>query len=213
MIQEFTPRKTDSINFDIKFLDYNFSDKENNTFQNVPMDRKIDENVMEHTLNIIPTGESFKLTERDIDFNFKKYIADFLKDNVKEADVFFNIFLTKDIVHDEKFVHENNCFVKLKGRLTTLSYFLAAEGRIKIPDTIVLNTVTNNLYKNSLPEAMNVVINDYVDNDVFYLICNNTDIDVGYKFYYHTDNDNKLYADIITVGNAKNQAVKLVIYP
>lgn len=139
------------------------------------------------------------LIKRDKNTNLKKLTADFLKKNVKEHDLFsnFQIDNTDDLVK------------KIGNKIQMVKNFIAVDGRIGQATDLVLNSYTHSLYSESILD-INIIINDYVDDDVFYIIRNNEVQDVGYKFYYF-ESVTDLYFDIIKVGSAEKQAYKFVL--
>ncbi len=151
------------------------------------------------SFGVVVRSMDVSLIKRDKNTNLKKLTADFLKKNVKEHDLFsnFQIDNTDDLVK------------KIGNKIQMVKNFIAVDGRIGQATDLVLNSYTHSLYSESILD-INIIINDYVDDDVFYIIRNNEVQDVGYKFYYF-ESVTDLYFDIIKVGSAEKQAYKFVL--
>ncbi len=146
------------------------------------------------------------LTERDTNYNYSLNVANYLKENVQP------------ISQLGQFVFDKEQQDKLIARIIMLKYFILSEGRYKMSDTLILNKTTferfETLFRANLSRLdMAIIVNEYIEDNTFYLISNNEIDKPGYKYVYHIDNDNKYYSDIIAVGSlAHKQAAKLVIY-
>jgi len=193
MVPEFTTKEVDNKTIEISYIDFMSTDNIN-------------------SLDSVKTFvKNIELTEVDniYDTDFERLAADYLNDNVIANNQFNKISiqgLAGEILKN-----------KIKLHLTFHSHYIASNGRIGKPNTFILNTETCNKYQNALDEFLvehdHVVINDFIPDNVIYLVCN-TEIDKpGYKFLYHNDIDNKLYYAFVGVGfYPERQASKFVIY-
>lgn len=173
------------------------------------------------SLNIKPVAQHLELTKvekKPIEHlaELQERIAYMLKETAKELDI-------------------------LKGSLTTNllngSFYIAANGRIGAGNTIILNyntsckAVLNNITINeqlhlcdsveigtNAKITLNIVINNFVEDDTIYLLRNNeTDkpienITPGFYYFFHEDVNGNLYDDVGKIGlMPEAQIIKLKI--
>jgi hypothetical protein len=180
MINELVSIKVDKIAVEEFYID--FSEQINNS---------ISTNVCTKVTN---------LSKAEKDTNFKKIIADYLNENIKEHPM-FGIFQIDHLDDLEK---------RIAMRIQIINNYIATDGRIGPATHTILNTKTNLRYgKHIYGKGLNIVINDYIDDDVFYIV-RSTKESPGYKFYY-CELGNDLYFDIAKIGSAEKQAYKFVL--
>lgn len=193
MIPEFTIIKTDSKNRTVSYVDCTTG----------PTDTLMEMKVC---------SQSIDLPEVPMDSDFKKLAADFLNDNIHEI-VEFPKFLSAGLSHYQYLSNHDDCIKrKIQLKLLMTCNYIGHKCRMGKPNTIVVNTATDGKYNECYERDMIIVINDYVPNDVFYML-RNVDIDQpGYKCFYTIEED-KLYLDIVGVGLSPDKtAAKFVIY-
>ena len=189
MINCLTNKEVDDINFNIMYIDYKHTPESTSNNVNVSLTRR---GFGEHTMSIEPYTKNITLTERKKE-NLYKYVCDYFN-NLKYTDLPFSKDKKLESVEDiEKF-------------LTACMYYIAAESRIKTPDYILMN---NKMYDKFQQTGLNTylyekeinfgVFKDLKDDDI--ILIANTNIDQpGYKFLYHTDENDILYYDIVELG-------------
>lgn len=181
MYRDFLKIKMDKmITQDKKDIGLSIINHHSNTLYVTTIDTSYKENSFLAELETIEI--THQLTPRELnEFNINKHVAEFLNDNV----------VTTEIPN-----------TKISVKIQLYSNLIAQQGRIGKSNTILLNDETfKNIYDicNSIDQK--VVINDYIEDNVIYLIRNNELYQPGYKYIFHVDlNNNQYYSDIIKVG-------------
>lgn len=187
-MEELTTHKSDKVLFDIIYLDFLYGEQE---------------------MSVKPFCKTVILGEVKSDSDSKKNVAEFLEARVKESTIF-----TKFVKSDFESADEMNR--KFHARVHMYSNYIATDGRHGPANTIVMNKDTNDAYfdGNLMVSDMKVVINEHITDDTLFLIHNSKDPhNPGYKYFYHTDNDGKMFDAIVEVGwFPEKQTAKLVIY-
>ena len=187
-MEELTTHKSDKVSFDIIYLDFQHGEQE---------------------MTMKPYCKTVIMGEVKPNSDPKKNVAEFLEARVKESTQ-FSKFVKSDFESADDMKH------KLQVRLRMCSYYIANDGRHGPANTIVMNKDTNDAYfdGNLMVSDMKVVINEHIINDTLFLIHNSKDAhNPGYKYFYHTDNDGKMFDAIVELGwFAEKQTAKLVIY-
>lgn len=189
---EFFSIECDTKKVEITYLDFDNDDTKPNSIEVLKL------------LKNIELGESLSGTNlKDLDME----AAQFLKDNIKES---------KDIPKFSKFgLSKSELTNRIDIRLSSLSDLIARTGRIGKANTIVANSKTLKEYNFSgVIDDMTVCINDYVEDNTFYLLHNGKVAEQpGFKFLYHIDENGKEYYAFTSLGfYPERQATKFVIY-
>jgi hypothetical protein len=187
-MEELTTHKSDKVSFDIMYLDFQHGEPE---------------------MTVKPYCKTVIMGEVKPDSDPKKNVAEFLEARVKESTIF-----PKFVKSDSLTIDEMNR--KFHARVHMYSNYIATDGRFGAVNTIVMNKNTNDTYNggNDMLDDIKVVINEHVADDTLFLIHNSKDAhNPGYKYFYHTDNDGKMFDAIVELGwFPEKQTAKLVIY-
>ena len=151
--------------------------------------------------------KSLYLGEINNDFNEEKFVAEYLVKNIPNNNIEnFNIDFTKMGINNSSDL-ERRIISKLMSNAT----FIAAEGRIGLPNTLILNACTylNGSFGASLNNAVKKFAKEndikiyhsiYVEENVIYLMRNSEKDNPGFYIFKHTDKENKNYHAITGLG-------------
>lgn len=194
MVEEFITKEVESKIIDILYFDWTYIDKNGN----------------EQANNDVLGPKSFTarvhLKEYVTGTDLKKEAAEFLEQNVFEIEEFPKLYSLNNYI-DSEFK------LKLKQRILNSSQYIALNGRIGQATDIVANTKTVELYNIMKFDKMNVIINEFIPDNTFYIIRNTEMNEPGFKFVYYTSTEGITYYSFMSVGFfPQHQAVKFVIY-
>lgn len=188
MMEELTTHKSDKVSFDIIYLDFQHSEPE---------------------MTVKPYCKTVTMGEVKLESDPKKIVAEFLEARIKESTKFPK-FVKSDFDNVDEMKR------RLQSRIQMYSYYIANDGRHGPANTIVMNKNTNDTYLdgNDVLDDMRVVINEHVADDTLFLLHNSKDAhNPGFKYFYHTDNDGKMFDSIVEVGwFPEKQTAKMIIY-
>lgn len=196
MIEEFTIKEVDSKIIDILYFDWSYLNDKNEEVQND-----------DHVIGPQSFKKTIHLKEYIDGTDLKKEAAEFLEQNIFEAKELPKLYSQNNII-DEPFK------IKIKNKLSAISYYIASAGRIGTANNIICNTKTNEKFINDTHvNDMVIIINEFIPDDVFYIIRNTEMDEPGFKFVYYTSTEGITYYAFMPVGFfAERQAAKLIIY-
>lgn len=199
MIEELYNIKATEKIFDIIYLDFKETDK-----------------VVEHQFEMTAYTKTVELSKIEKDTDLKLLAAEFLKANVKTMEE----MLEKNGTIIPVFAKDSCADIdelkrKIRAKLNVCSNFIATNGRFGYTDIIIMNQKTYDAYHDEYNPYINgakTVINDYIEDNTFYLIKNSDINQPGFKCFYNIDND-ETYLALVGVGwFPEKQACKFVIY-
>jgi len=154
--------------------------------------------------------KSLYLGEINNDFNEEEYVAEYLQRNIPNSDIeIFNLSFEK--INEDPFLTNDSLKRKIISKLRSNAALIATEGRMGLPNTIILNanTYLNGSYGAVLNEAivmfaeennMKIYYSKYIEENVIYLMRNSEKDNPGFYIFKHTDKDNKRYFSITGLG-------------
>lgn len=196
---------------------YNIKATEN-IFDIIYLDFKEPDKVVEHQFEIemATYTKTVELSKIEKDTDLKLLAAEFLKANVKTIEE----MLEKDGTQINQFTKDSCTDIdelkrKLRTHLNLCSNFIATNGRFGYTDIITMSQKTYDTYHDEYHPYINgakTVINNYIEDDTFYLIKNSDSTQPGFKCFYKIEND-ETYLALVGVGRfPEKQACKFVIY-
>ena len=201
MIQELISIEAKSTNVELIYFDFMVDENDN-------------DNYTEQFAQTVGPGhyvKAIELVKTPRFSNLEKATAEYLQSSIKEDGQYK--YIGGIIKHD--YDTEEDFDVRLNKILNMYSYHIANTGRFSGFDTIVLNSRTHKETFTTLNKLKHIktVINEFIEDDVMYLIHNGSKETPGYKFIHYTDPDGQLYYSFISSGFfPEKQAAKLVIY-
>jgi len=151
--------------------------------------------------------KSLYLGAIDDDFNEEKIVAEYLQQNIKNNNIEnFNIDFNKIQSSSESDLQR-----KIIAKLMSNATLIATEGRMGLPNTIILNanTYLNGSYGAVLNESVKkyarqndikIYHSKYIEENVIYLMRNSEKDNPGFYIFKHLDNENKKYFSITGLG-------------
>lgn len=150
--------------------------------------------------------KSLYLGEINNDFNEEKFVAEYLQQNIPNNDINnFNIDFNKIQSTD------TNLERIIISKLMSNALLIATEGRMGLPNTLILNANTylngsfgaslNNAVKKFAKEnVIKIYHSIHVEENVIYLMRNSEKVNPGFYIFKHTDKENKNYHAITGLG-------------
>lgn len=201
MIQELISIEAKSTNIDFLYFDFMVDENDNDNYTEQ----------FAQTVGPNSYVKAFELLKAPALSNLEKETADFLRKNIKDNGKYKYIGGIIKYDHDT----DEDFDISLSRKLNMYNFHLADNGRIGGADTYVLNSKMHKEIFTTLSKLKNIkiVINEFIEDDVMYLIHNGSKETPGYKFVHYTDPDGQLYYSFIETGFFPElQAAKLVIY-
>lgn len=209
MIQELNSLKCDASNYELMFIEFDIPKIEKEK-ENTPIDARPEEVGNMYGPTVSKQEIELELAKENI--NLQEVVAEFLNLNVKEITEYPKFYSLDSDLTETEFQR------KLISKLIMAGYYIANNGRIGMPQVIICNEKTFEKYLNnemavtSLKD-MKIVVNNYINENEFYLMRHNDLRHSGYAFLYHINDNDELLYKIVTIGNlAHTQAAKFVIY-
>lgn len=209
MIQELNSLKCDASNYELMFMEFDIPKIEKEK-QDTPIDARPEEIGNKFGVTVKKQEIELELAEENI--NLQEVVAKFLNDNVKEIEEYPKFYGLDSDLTETEFQR------KLISKLIMVGNYIANNGRIGMPQVIICNEKTFEKYLNNEMAVtslndMKIVVNNYINENEFYLMRHNDLRHSGYAFLYHINDNDELLYKIVTISNfAHKQAAKLVIY-
>jgi hypothetical protein len=166
--------------------------------------------------------KSIYLGEINNDFNEEEEVAKYLQQNIPNND--FEIFnISFENIGEDPFLTKEILKRKIISKLRSNAAFVATEGRMGLPNSLLLNanTYLNGSYGSVLNDAvvkfaeesdMKIYYSKYIEENVIYLMRNSENDNPGFYIFKHTDKNNKRYFSITGLGFfPEKQCIKINI--
>lgn len=190
MIQELSTITVNQIENQISYIDLINSVDENNI-------QTIEAKAVTQSFSVQPLSNK----------NLQQEVAIFLKELIKDNDTF-------NVNHQDEKIKP-----ALAVKIMIASNFVAAQSRIKPAETIVINTTTSELFSHkslltllTSPAKYQIVINDFIEDNVIYVL-NKTDKNhAGLKCFTYIDANQNQHYQIMPIGiNPERHGIKINI--